>query len=927
MQYFKMMVRILIIIALCILTTDGAFEIQYTVTEESGQNVEVGSVGEDAGLNGEVGTIAEYLALRYSLLVNGNKDAEYFVINETTGHLYTSQSLDRDTICAFQKKECHLIFEIIAQSAMGSFFKVKVDVLLLDINDNSPSFDDDIVSLSISEATKINSSISLNGAQDPDFGSNSIQSYRIVSIDSPFEAKSDTSTDGRSVLRLIVKRALDRESIPSYMLQVLAFDGGNPRKSGSLTVNISLIDVNEFAPVFSKQTYNVTIYEDHPVARSILTVSALDPDGGINGEIKFSLSALQSAEILSRFSINESTGDMHLKTDLIDDSKDSYRIIVEASDSAKQPMLSQAQIFIKVIDNHNNAPKIDIDLLSDSPYAEVSEHASQGAAVALVAVTDRDTGANGLVTCNVLNENFRIQKYDNMEYKIVVFTSLNREIHEQYDVTVLCQDAATPPKSAFSTFTVLVLDENDNAPRFLQNNYHAHISENNAIGVTAVRVSATDIDKGDNAIIRYSLSPSNNEKFNINPITGVVYVNFRLDRETMEKYSFQVLAKDMGTPTLTGTAVVNIIVQDLNDNEPIFGQDNFQFYVHENQPPNYSVGRIQAIDLDSGENGRVVYSILPIPPHDEMSLPFMLSSGGHIRTSAPLDREQTSQYSFRLKVKDNGSPSFENTVVITVNVIDDNDNSPVFTFPTKMENSVSISYQITLNSIITTLQASDNDTGVNSKLTFFTNDKNISNIFLLNSLTGDIYLVKDLHLSDVGTYSFEVQVQDGGGASSRHSSQVLTIKITDEVLNTGTRRYAVIAICISVVTVFIAVILVFVIYLLRRYDQRKTEKFNKQIDESFSDKASDKVTQEDFEAGFGDSSRGSGSPVGSNSTLSCPPSYSIVTADELPRRPATIDRSISLQVSSGFVLFTEQFLLVKSLPSAVVCLKVKYEKL
>ncbi|XP_033743649.1 protocadherin-1-like [Pecten maximus] len=872
---------LLCIIVLCFLgLVNGAIQIQYSTTEESGIDDVIGNTAVDAGLASLVANAEELQALRYSLLKNGNPDASRFYVDENTGDILTSESLDRDVICAFvaSGSDCYLTMFVIAQSSTGSFFKIEVQILVIDINDNTPTFEQDVVSLSVPEGTESGTSFALDGAQDPDSGIFTIQSYSINSNDTPFVAKADTFPDGQSMLKLIVNGTLDREITGFYMLHVLAYDGGQPPNIGSLMVNVTVTDVNEFPPKFTQSVYNVTIMEDHDVNGSITVVKAIDPDGGVNGEVFYSLSPLQSAAVLERFRIDSTTGEITLRTSLVEDSKEGYRVIVEAYDRAKQPMMSQAQVFIKVIDNHNNVPTIQVDLLSNTNFAEISEHASQGAAVAHVAVTDKDTGANGLVVCNVLNDNFRIQKYEDMEYKIVVYTSLNREVVEEYNVTVKCDDAGTPPKHVTSSFRVLVLDENDNAPRFTQQNYYAHIKENNEIGKKAVVVTATDIDKGTNALVKYALSPTNDQRFQIETETGQISVNIQLNREVQAQYSFQVMAMDLGTPSLTGTAVVYVIVEDENDNSPTFGENHFHFYVQENLAANTSIGIVSAYDVDLGDNGVIDYSLVSLK---ETSAPFWLMENGSIMTSSILDREIVDRYDLRMTAVDRGDPPREGSAIITVHVIDDNDNGPIITFPSETNSSVSIPYETPQNRVISTIDAYDKDSGINSKLSFFTRDLNVSEYFLLNSFSGDIYLIKQLSSSDIGMYTFEVLVQDGG-TFPLYATRTMTIAITDSLTTESFPKYVTIAICISVITIFLAVLLFFAIYLVRRYDLRKPESFNKQVDDSFSDK----TIQDEIEAGFGDLT------IDRNSNVYTQQTFGVIG---IPKRPQIIDRSISLQ--------------------------------
>ncbi|CAC5382796.1 unnamed protein product [Mytilus coruscus] len=284
--------------------------------------------------------------------------------------------------------------------------------------------------------------------------------------------------------------------------------------------SIQVTDVNDNYPKFTQDSYNKTIYDDSPVNMVITRVFATDLDEGLNGLLRYRLSSLQTDEIISTFSINETSGEVYLKESLITRSKEYYRVIVEASDSAKQPLIAQSLVFVRVFDHHNNFPEININLLSNKPHAEISEHASQGATVAHLAVSDPDTGDNGLVTCMLTAGMFRLQKFDTNEYKVVVFTSLDRETEPRYNVTVVCQDTGNPPKTTNKTFIVVVLDENDNEPQFNPVTYQTRLLENNKIGVSLLQVSAADLDLDQNAKIEYTLQEGGNSKFSIDNETG-----------------------------------------------------------------------------------------------------------------------------------------------------------------------------------------------------------------------------------------------------------------------------------------------------------------------------------------------------------------------------------------------------------------------
>lgn len=888
-----MILVVMILWSTCAVSGQSVF---YNVTEEQGISDFIGSLADSVNLEQDND-------IRFTLLVNGYQHSSKFNLDEMTGDLFTKESLDRDSICPFVD-DCTVQIAAIAKSELSdALYSIKIYINVIDINDNSPIFDKNLIQLNLIEGTSLGTSFPFNGASDEDSSQFAVQKYEIID-DVPFRAVKDTFTDGRSMLKLIVTGTIDREQVASYQFQVQAYDGGEQPNVGTVMFSVMVMDVNDHAPKFTQEMYNTTINDDSPIDTVITQVFATDLDQGENGFVQYRLSSLQSVEIISTFQINETSGEIYLKQSLITRSKEYYRIIIEANDSAKEPLIAQALVYVRVLDHHNNHPQININLLSNKPYAEISEHASQGATVAHVAVSDPDTGDNGLVTCKLAENVFRLQKFDTNEYKVVVFLVLDRETNPQYDVMIKCQDTGSPPKVTNKTFSVVISDENDQEPRFLQDIYTISLPENNDIGLNIIQVSAVDDDSDQNAAIEYFLQNNDENVFSINKLSGEIILANSLDREIQSKHSFLVLAIDKGTPSLTGTGSVIIDVEDINDNSPSFQKRQYSFSVSENSLPNIIVGEVRADDADSGINQEIYYDILR--DHGEQA-PFVVVQNGSVLVTVALDREHRGRYSFQVIASDQGNPSLNSSTEISITVKDENDNMPTFIFPSKNNNTITIPYKTAVNSVIGIIRAFDNDTGINAQLSFFVENGNITEYFLLNSYSGEIFLVKELSEMNIGMWTFEVIVQDRGKTPLKSVAN-LTLSVTRDLsaLSAGMEKNLVTAIVLSTVTVLLALLIIFTIYLLRRKETMSRGRLHSESQDSNSQK-----TLDGEEAGF----------VQVSTPVYYPPTYTlpIPVAYSRPPPPSyspplapmsddhvyahgskfnTIQRSISLQVGT-----------------------------
>uniref|UniRef100_A0A672YM88 Cadherin domain-containing protein n=1 Tax=Sphaeramia orbicularis TaxID=375764 RepID=A0A672YM88_9TELE len=248
-----------------------------------------------------------------------------------------------------------------------------------------------------------------------------------------------------------------------HELVLTALDGGKPPKSGEMNILINVLDVNDNAPVFSKDVYSVELYENVPIGKTILQVNATDLDEGHNGEVVYSFSNSVNRELFKLFEINPSTGEIIVKGPIDYEHKDKYEIEIQASDKGLAPLTTEKNVDIKIIDVNDNAPEIEVTSFSSS----IPEDSRPGTTVALISVNDMDSGLNGKVICT-LSEDVPFMLSPSVQekmYSLVTKYSLDREKQSQYSLTIIAKDSGQPPNNV--TVNVFILDQNDNAPVIL----------------------------------------------------------------------------------------------------------------------------------------------------------------------------------------------------------------------------------------------------------------------------------------------------------------------------------------------------------------------------------------------------------------------------------------------------------------------------
>ncbi len=810
-------------------------ELTYNILEEVAEGTFVGNVKRDSRISERYST-STLDQLRFRFLAKPDVD---FNIDENTGKIRTGGRIDRDTLQHCKRKiRCSVELDVVAivPDNNNQFLEIiKVKVNIEDINDNWPHFPDPKISHQILETSVSGNGFVIPTAIDPDSGQNGVQDYELVSSSDKFVLDVRAKIDGSTDVRLVLKEPLDREAEDFYQVRVVAYDGGNPPKSGSVDINIIVQDTNDNDPIFDNSTYEVTIPENSPPETTILRVHASDRDAGKYGQIRYGFSSRTQKLHGQIFGIKNTSGEIFVKGEVDYEKSPVYHLSVMAYDRGPDSIPADCVVIIRVIDVNDNPPHITVNTLdaTGTDIADVIESSDSGSFVAHLIVTDPDNGPNGQFNCSLNDNHFRLQQMFATEYKVVSHGILDREGQTEFNLAILCQDSGVPPLISVKHLRVIITDANDNAPVFVQALYEAELTENNYIGAFITQVNATDKDQGRNAEIRYSLHPDAGDGFQVDATSGVITARSVFDREEGPQLKFRVIASDSGNPPQFGTATVIVNVLDVNDEKPHFTHERYSFGVYENEPPGTEVGTVHAVDPDSEPYSLFQYSILPSSTHSENN--FIIDPNtGRITTTLILDREDMPMYELLVMAGDKSVPPMSSTTTVTVHVTDKNDNPPVFEYPSENNNTIHISNKVPKRYIVTKVKAVDKDIGDNANLTYYISEGNHHNFFHMDPVFGVITVAQQFKdIIDYKTFDLQLKVRDHG-VHEKYAFTYLSIVVNKSISYNmmssghilGAHNFTIV-VSLACVSGLIMVCLVIAIVVIRRQDaERRNHKYN-----------------------------------------------------------------------------------------------------
>ncbi|GAB1603637.1 protocadherin-17-like [Argonauta hians] len=558
-----------------------------------------------------------------------------------------------------------------------------------------------------------------------------------------------------------------------------------------LKVRVVIQDINDHQPEFKDEEISIKFSEDASIGVRRSIPNAIDRDVGIqNSQISyhlgnnidspFALSTSKSVDGISELSI-------FLKEKLDREKQDRYVLDIIAKDGGSPPKESVLIVKVTVTDVNDYVPNF-----SQKVYNITTKNkASRMLPIITLSATDLDSGDNGKVsyhfsskTAASAKNHFMLDERTGEIYLQEIFTLRGKLLNELY---VRATDRGKPPLSSAALVFVNIINQQNNYPSIDVNfvsplsESSATISEDTNVGSFIAYVMVTDNDIGLNGEVTCEL---HHNKFQLLMLGSKEYkVNLKnpVDREQQDHYDITISCRDQGSPSLQSKRKFSIQVVDVNDVPPKFTKSTFKFLTYENKKANFPIGFINATDPDLGPGGQLTYSLLT---NNKYNFPFQITNYGFISTRKQLDHEIKNIYKFQVLVKDNGKPSFNSTANVYIEVMDENDNAPSFSFPSVNPFSLDVHYYPNKKMNITVLRAFDRDSRTNAFLKYEILRGNNKHLFRVNPYTGVLSFSRPVYQDDVGLYNLEFIVKDSGSPSL---SAMTTVTLTLTVSNKTSR--------------------------------------------------------------------------------------------------------------------------------------------
>ncbi|XP_072524431.1 protocadherin alpha-C2-like isoform X5 [Salminus brasiliensis] len=661
-----MMKRYVVAVLFFSVLNEASAVTHYSIPEEMEEGSVVANLATDLGL--DVKTLS-----KRKIRLDSLSNKKYLDINKETGELFITERIDREHVCNTKSATtCILKLDATIENPVRMF---NIELEILDINDNAPHFRRDTMHLDISESTAAGERFSLNNAVDPDIGMNSIKTYYLSDSDH-FSIEIQTGRDGSKFTDFILKKSLDREEQAVHNLILTAVDGGVPARSGTASIIVRVLDTNDNAPQFDKDSYTIYLTENSPMGSLVVKLNATDADEGSNSEIKYSYSLYTSEKTQDTFSLNADNGEIRVKQMVNYEDFRIYDMEIVATDKGANALLGKCKVRILITDMNDNHPEISIKSFT-SP---VKEDIAVGTVIAVVSVTDKDSGENGQIDVHISNKlPFTLRESSDNYYELLVSEPLDREKVPEYDITFTVTDRGTPPLSDNETMTLELLDVNDNVPQFPRSFYTIQVKENNAPGELLSSITAHDPDLHENQYLVYFIiekeivNTSMSMLFSINPENGNLYALKTFDYEMEKDFLFHIEARDSGIPPLSSNVTVHIIIMDQNDNTPLIVSPwrAHGSVVEEKIPRSTDKGtliaKVIAVDTDSVHNSRITYQFLQ---NTDATLFSLDQYNGEIRTMRMFSYRDSRHQRLVVIAKDNGEPSLSATVTIKLSTVE-----------------------------------------------------------------------------------------------------------------------------------------------------------------------------------------------------------------------------------------------------------------
>ncbi|XP_055623372.1 cadherin-87A [Toxorhynchites rutilus septentrionalis] len=673
----------------------------------------------------------------------------------------------------------YLSYKATDDEGRGQTSVVSLRITLLDANDSPPVCESPLYRASVDEgATHFEPPLIIK-ARDPDVVSEI--NYRIIgneAITRHFEI------DKRSgQLTISGSTALDVNHLKSENV-FFAVEASDGLFTTLCNVNITIRDVNNHAPQFSREHYLASIEENFPIGTKVERLQAIDLDTGINAEIRY---RVQQGSF-DDFTIDNQTGVVTIARKLDYDRRNTYQMEIVAADMGTPSLSGTTTLTVSIINSNDKAPYF----TPTTQRAEVSEDAPVGRLVHTLVALDPDVAtsealdyaATEPITAVDKNgkevgdtEDFKDMFTIDRTGKVFVNRKLQRDDFAVVRITVLVTDTTAPSiQQGEGLLIITIIDVNEEPPLFMppwtpeMPRYRFEVLEEQPLGTILTTMQATDADS---TVAEYRMT--DNSYFEINNTTGLIRSKARIDYEQVTAIKFKVTVVDTGIPQLSSTAEVTVDIVNVNDNDPAFEDSEYEMTILENAPVGTVVGSVSALDADAGLYGQITYSIV-----GDHSASFAIDPDSGVitvRNSSALDREQESEIGLTAIAADRAPERTRRstTAPVTIKVLDENDNEPIFS---QKIYHATVAENAALNPPAAILQVSavDPDEGAAGDVKYSIIGSDIENTFRLDANSGILYPGVSL-LGLNGQYRIEIEARDGLGSGPHSDKATIMIEV------------------------------------------------------------------------------------------------------------------------------------------------------
>ncbi|XP_054647388.1 protocadherin gamma-A12-like [Dunckerocampus dactyliophorus] len=550
-------------------------DVIYSVPEEMKRGSVIGNIAKDLGLG------LGQLSSRKARIDLEDNNVQHCDINLNTGDLVVQERIDREGLCG-KKASCVLKQELVLENPLELH---RVNIRVLDVNDNSPQFNEDLLKLEIQESADKGERFLLGEAHDGDISENAVQSYTLQQNEH-FKLNVNTKPGGRKYCELVLDKELDREDKKDIMLSLTAYDGGTPQRSGTVVIHVTVLDANDNVPVFSQTVYKASVPENSPLDTLVITslsnpvpenvspgtevgiINVQDRDSEQNGQVHCSIQQnipFKLVPSIKNYYSLVTTG--QLDRELVSD----YNITIIATDEGSPPLSSSKSIHLSVADINDNPPVFE----EQSYSAYVSENNKAGSTLCSVSARDPDWRQNGTVIYSLLASEVNrspVSSYVSINGDTGVIhavRSFDYEHLRSFKVHVMARDNGSPPLSSNVSVSVFISDVNDNSPQILYpspegNSFMTELVPKAAHGGSVVsKVIAVDADSGQNAWLSYHIVKSTDPGlFTIGLHSGEIRTQRDISESDSMKQNLIVAVKDNGQPPLSATCSMYLLISD-----------------------------------------------------------------------------------------------------------------------------------------------------------------------------------------------------------------------------------------------------------------------------------------------------------------------------------------------------------------------------